>query len=223
MVRGENSVLTLTKQEIRQNFLRRRKETGLCASCGAPLDRQGVLCKECNDNRNEGQRKDRAYYQKNHVCPRCCKNSLFGDEKNCPECAAKQYEDTMKKRGTEEGRLKYNKDHASWAKKEYDKRLKDGMCGRCGKRKADDGYKSCSICRIRERNKKREREQRKNNRPSSEERVELGICFFCDEKVKDGYKVCEKHYQSCLEKLDNDKTREAREKLKRSYKRFFTK
>lgn len=215
--------MTLTKQEINRNFLRRRKESGLCQRCGNPLDREGILCVKCNSSHNEEQRKSRVYYQKNHVCPRCLKNSLFGDEKNCPECAAKHYEDAMKKRSTEEGRLKYNKNHASWAKSEYNKRIKNGMCGRCGKRKADEGYKTCSICRVRERNKKREREQRKNTRPNGEERVRLGLCFFCDEKVKEGYKVCEKHYQSCLEKLDNDKTREAREKMKRSYKKFFTK
>lgn len=129
----------------------------------------------------------------------------------------------MKKRRTEEGRLEYNKNHASWAKKEYNRRLQEGMCGRCGKRKSDDGYKSCSICRIRERNRKREREQKKNNRPGREDRVRLGLCFFCDEKVKEGYKVCEKHYQSCLEKLDNEKTREAREKMKKTNKMFFVK
>ena len=88
--------------------------------------------------------------------------------------------------------------------------IEKGICTRCRKRNADSGYKTCSICRCRETIKKRERNWKK----SRSERVDKGLCYFCDNKIKPGYKVCEKHYQSNVENSRSEKAKAAREKLK---------
>ena len=43
-----------------------------------------------------------------------------------------------------------------------------------------------------------------------------GLCFFCDNPVKSGYKVCEEHYQMNVKKANTQKAKDAREKLVKS-------
>lgn len=189
------------------NFIKRRKEQGLCLSCGNPLDRDGTYCTPCLKEKNETQRLDRHFYQEHGICPRCRKNELFGDEKNCPECAAKEYSIIMPKRT--ENREHYNELHKEWSKKEYDRRKEVGICTRCGKRKAENGHYTCGICREKERRYKRKR----YGKPNRSDRIEEGLCYFCDNHVKSGYKVCEKHYQRMIDMGNLPQAKEARKKI----------
>ena len=68
--------------------------------------------------------------------------------------------------------------------------IEKGICTRCRKRSADNSYKTCGICRAKIRESKR-----KNAKPSRSERFEQGLCYFCDNPIKHGYKVCEFHYE----------------------------
>lgn len=79
----------------------------------------------------------------------------------------------------------------------YKERLRSGICTRCGKRKATNGYVTCAICRNKNADLKRVRSK---TSPRSE-RVQNGLCYFCDNPVKTGYKVCEKHYQMSVENV----------------------
>lgn len=66
--------------------------------------------------------------------------------------------------------------------------------------------------------------QRKNTKPEKrltfsdkrDNRVKNGLCFFCDSPVKEGYKVCEKHYEMNVQKARSKKAKEARNKLEKS-------
>lgn len=97
----------------------------------------------------------------------------------------------------------------SHPKKQHHKRIKLGICTRCGKREADAGYKTCGICRVKTRNYKR----LKYGKPNRSERYKQGLCYFCDNPIKDGYKVCEKHYQMNVEKSNSSKAKDARKEL----------
>lgn len=144
------------------------------------------------------------------ICPRCQKVRLYGDEKVCPECNAYAYEHIMQARATEEGRLHYNEVHSKWAKNEHQRRIEQGICTRCGKRKSDYGYKTCGICRAKD---NRTRLLREPHKPNRSERYKQGLCYFCDNPIKDGYKVCEKHYQMNVEKANSGKSKDARREL----------
>lgn len=192
----------------KQQFIKRRKEQGLCIKCGKPLDREGVHCIACRKIISENERENRHWYQSHGICPRCGKNDLFGDEKVCPECNAKVYKNTMNSRN-KLGKEHYNQKHAEWAKKEHYKRIEQGICTRCGKRNADYGFKTCGICRTNTRNYKRT----KYGKPDRNERYKQGMCYFCNNPIKDGYKVCEKHYQINVKNARSKKANEARTKL----------
>ena len=87
-----------SQNENKKKFLYRRLEKGLCTRCGKPLDRKGWTCISCLEKKRENSQKDREYYIKNHVCPRCRKEKLYGDETICIVCTGKEYQSTMKSR-----------------------------------------------------------------------------------------------------------------------------
>lgn len=186
----------------------RRKSNGLCIQCGKPLDRTGIRCIECNNSKKIRENEDRKWYSENGYCPRCHKNKLFGDEKNCPECSAKAYGHNMNKINRI-GKQKFNEQSAEMARKRYRERSENGICTRCGKRKSEHGFKTCGICRAKDHNRKQ-----KYKKPDRTERYKMGLCYFCDNPVKDGYKVCENHYNMNLEKARSKKSYEARKELK---------
>lgn len=210
--------MALTQKEYRECSVQKRKQKNLCVSCGEPLDRDGVRCKSCNEKHNKKNAELRYWYQSNRICPRCFKNTLYGDEKTCPECNAYGYEINMRSR-ERLGKEHYNKVHSEWAKKKHQERIENGICTRCGKRKAGYGYKTCGICRAKIRNYKREKSTAENRR----ERYSKGLCFFCDNPILDGYKVCKKHYEKNMKNLQHPKCKKATEKIKADNEKFFRK
>ena len=168
------------------------------------MNREGALCIDCLSKANYEQRTTRRLYQKHRICPRCRKNDLIGDEKNCLECAAKQYEGVMRTRDREH----YNELHKEWSRRTHHEMIEKGICTRCRKRSADNGYKTCGICRAKIRESKR-----KNAKPSRSERFEQGLCYFCDNPIKHGYKVCEFHYEQNVRNARSDKAVDSRHRL----------
>lgn len=200
-----------------QRFIERRKEQGLCLKCGNPLDRDGTYCVQCRKIITDQNTETRHFMQSIGICPRCQKNKLYGDEKQCPECSANGYSLTMRSR-ERLGREHYNSVHREWSRNNHQKRIELGICTRCGKRKPDNGYKTCGLCRDKDRKRKE-----KNNKPDRRERYKNGLCYFCDNPIKDGYKVCERHYQMNIEKLKNPAVENARKKIKQDINRLFPK
>lgn len=190
-----------------QRMREKRKQNNLCLACGKELDREGIYCLSCRDKINTDVKETRKWYQDNGICPRCRKNKLFGDEKNCPECTAYAYTMIMPKR--EQNREHYNETHAEWSRRKHQEMIEKGICTRCRKRKSDYGYKTCGICR----NEGREYKRMKYGKPSRAERHTKGLCYFCDKPIKQGYKVCEEHYQRNVDMSRTEKAKKAREKM----------
>ena len=200
----------MTKKEYKKQWRESWKSAGLCVGCGKPLDRDGAYCTKCRERINTVTRERRQWYLSHKICPRCGKNDLMGDETICPECRAKGTNNTLKKRN----RDTYNSYHSEWAKSTYKKRKEAGVCTRCGKRKATEGYTTCAMCREKDNTTRRIRKgtsDRSNH-------LSLGLCYFCDNPVKEGYKVCERHYQMNVEKAAKGRETEAAKKYARNVK-----
>ena len=168
----------------------RRKENGLCTECGKPLDNTYVMCDACRNKVNVERTELRKWYQQNGVCPRCRKEKLYGDEKQCLSCNEKAYVKIVPNRNREH----YNETHREWSRRTHHEAIEKGICTRCRKRKADHGRKTCGICR----EKERTRSRLKSNVIPTAERAEMGLCYYCCEPVKPGYKVCPKCYDRCV-------------------------
>lgn len=185
-----------------------RKENHLCVKCGNHLedDCTTVHCKKCGEQIRNTVNVTRHILQKNGICPRCGKNKILGDEKQCLECNAKLYEYNINFYTREER----NKQHAAWSKRTHHEMIEKGICTRCRKRKADNGFKTCGICRAKIRQYKRKSSE--NKIPLSERHL-YGLCYFCDKPIKVGYKVCEEHYQKNVENARSEKANNARKQL----------
>lgn len=144
-------------------------------------------------------------YIKLGICPSCRQNMLFGDERSCPECKAKNYAYQMSI-----DKERKNKIHREWSKRTHAEMIEKGICTRCRKRKADGGFKTCGICR----DKKNRRTLEKNyGKLDRKDRIKMGICYFCNNPVEEGYKVCEYHHRKNIEYANLDKSKDARKKL----------
>lgn len=130
----------MTKTEWR----RKRVEQGLCSKCGRVRDRKGWYCSDCLANERERSRKNRDFLKALKICPYCGKNKLWGAERRCLECHAKlksQWNNL-----TDEKKREYEEENSRQKKIRYDKRSDEGICTRCGKRKAEYGRKKCRLC-----------------------------------------------------------------------------
>lgn len=197
--------------KYKKALIERRKSNGLCIDCGNPLDREGLRCKKCCEKRSKWEREHRQWYLSHKICPRCGKNDLMGDETICPECRAKSVNNSLKNREKDE----YNVYQRNWSKSTYQKRKESGICTRCGKRKATQGLTTCAMCRARDNETRRIRKGFSDR----SDRSKIGLCYFCDNPVKKGYKVCEKHYQMNIEKAEKGRqTRAAQDYIKSAKK-----
>lgn len=198
--------------KYKKALIERRKSNGLCIDCGNPLDREGLRCKKCCEKRSKWEREHRQWYLSHKICPRCGKNDLMGDETICPECRAKSVNNSLKNREKDE----YNVYQRNWSKSTYQKRKESGICTRCGKRKATQGLTTCAMCRARDNETRR---MRKGFSDRSD-RSKIGLCYFCDNPVKKGYKVCEKHYQMNIEKAEKGRQTRAAQDYMKSVKKI---
>lgn len=197
--------------EAVKSLYKRRVEQGLCGKCGKPLDRNGSVCVSCNEKHKKYENESRKWYKEHGICPTCGKNQLFGDEKNCPECRAKKAEWMQEARGRNGEKIA--EQHKISQNRRYHELIDAGICPNCKKRPAENGMRFCSICRA----KRIEQRRIKSGfyaKPRKSERHTLGICAFCNNPIKPGYKICETHYQKCLETANSENTKKAREKLK---------
>lgn len=187
--------------------VQKAKENNTCPQCGKTMDRNGFYCRECADKKSIETQKIRAVRKELGLCPRCGKVELWGDETVCLECSARDYANTMRTRNREH----YNQLHREWSKKTHQEMIEQGICTRCRKRKADCGRKTCGICREKDRIRRM-----KYQKPNRQDRYKKGLCFFCDNPIKEGCKVCEKHYQMNVNKAKSENAKIAREEMKRN-------
>ena len=185
----------MSQKEINSTLYKKRKENGLCPRCGKPLDREGHYCSKCVKYVSEYVRKNREFYRKNNLCPICGKNELFGDEKSCPECRAKQQ--NRRDNFTEEQKQKYIYKFYDKNKKRkrliYKECIEKGICTKCGIRKSANGKRKCSICQEKENEYAR---NRRNKGIARSERPQYNLCYLCGEPLDREGGLCTK----CAEK-----------------------
>ena len=203
------------QKEINKKMYAKRREEKLCLWCGKPLDRDGVLCVECNNKNNERSRASKEFYLQIGVCPYCRKRKTTSGHKTCLPCREKislRHKMNLLDPDKKE-RIR---------KKERDKRkrrLEEGLCTKCGKNKAETGYHPCSECRKKIRNY-RKAYVSKYQLPDRALWKDQGKCARCgaDEQYN-GFSLCRKCYEQSTEALERAREtvfrhrREERERL----------
>ncbi len=178
-------------------MISKRKALGLCPTCGKPLDGNTYYCQECSSRRNQYRRDSRAFFESIGICPVCGKEKLFGNEKQCISCREKAYE--RRKPLTEEQKQRYGRRFKTQQKELRQKRIEEGLCPRCGKRKIANGKKKCRICLDYDAEIHRKRYAKKPNVKNY--RKENQLCYFCGNKIdRASGQIC----QSCWERCRNN-------------------
>lgn len=158
------------------------------------------MCLSCAEKQKLYQRETRAYLRNLGLCPRCGKNKLLGDGKECPECSAMMYEinkKTRERRGITAMDY-YRKDI---------KRLKEqGLCRGCRHRKVAEGHTYCSFCLAKKREKSKEYRRKKDKAGlERSERPNYGFCYTCGNPLNREGRVCKKCAETMTRNLPTER------------------
>lgn len=156
-------------------------------------------------------RESRELYLSLGICPVCCKNSLFGTERACAECRAREAGYKAKAYQKPDARQKMIETAVASKKKRKQQRREQGVCIECGKRKPRQGIATCSICREKANKQKRIRYE---GRQTRKQWIAEGKCFLCGDECEAGYKVCAKHHQMSIENAQSIASVENRKRIK---------
>lgn len=152
------------------------------------------MCSECAEKSRIETREKREFMRNMGICPRCCKNKLFGSEKECPECAAMMYE---RNRKSVEIR---NACAADYYRKDIARLKSEGLCRGCRKRKVAEGKTYCPICLAKKRERGRIYRREKDNAIDRSERTNYGLCYTCREPIDRDGRICAR----CAEIMKNN-------------------
>lgn len=152
------------------------------------------MCSECAEKSRIDVREKREFMRNMGICPRCCKNKLFGSEKECPECAAMMYE---RNRKSVERR---NACAADYYRKDIARLKSEGLCRGCRKRKVAVGKTYCPICLAKKRERGRIYRRKKDNAIDRSERPNYGLCYTCGEPIDREGRTCAR----CAEIMKNN-------------------
>lgn len=163
-------------------------EKGLCTKCKNPNDRgKGWYCSKCLITERERHKENREFYISLGLCSQCGKEKVFGNEKLCPICRAKNYESTRKK-VEKYGWKKPTEERREKIRNRYNELKELGICTACRKRKAVVGRTKCGVCLEKESTR-----ARLKHKPLKTDFSE-GLCIRCNNPVVPGYKQCEFHH-----------------------------
>ncbi len=202
----------MTRLERDQKRNAERKEKGLCVMCGKENDNKPVTyCKSCAEKRREQKGTRKAYYEHNNRCNVCGGEKMIGS-KMCYRCWETNYNAKQRrrsKRTDEEKEAERIKNNAKNRERKR-KALENGICYYCLQNKAIEGRRECIEClaKIRKESEQKVQERKVIRENLRAYRLENHLCVKCGEPAKDGYKVCERHYQvSCENSKKRDRKR----------------
>ena len=192
----------MTKSERDKKRREERKEKGLCVKCGKENDNLPVTyCKSCAAKNMEQRKARKAYYERNNRCNICGGEKMI-NSKMCYRCWEINYNnrERRKERMTAEEKEAERLRANAYNRERKRKALENGICYYCMQNKAIEGRRECIEClaKIRKESAQKVQERRAIRENLRAYRLENHLCTKCGEPAKDGYKVCERHYQvSC--------------------------
>ena len=154
------------------------------------------MCAECAEKQKIYQRETREYLRNMGLCPRCGKNKLFGDEKECPECTAMMHEINQR------SRERRNVTAMDYYRKDIVRLKEQGLCRGCRKRKVVEEHTYCSICLAKHREQGKEYRRKKDKIGlERNERPNYGFCYTCGETLDREGRICKKCAETATKNL----------------------
>lgn len=135
------------------------------------------------------------------ICPKCCKNRIYENEKYCPDCL-EYFREANKKSYQKVDREAFREKRRNL----YNYRKSIGICTICGSRKALPNRYKCVVCT----------EKAKSKYAQTHEKIkrDSNLCLYCDNERAKGLKICEYHRQINIRNAKSEKAILHRQKLK---------
>lgn len=137
------------------------------------------------------------WFKAHGLCARCGKIKPARNHVYCLECMSYDAEKARKYR------LKtpdYNERHRKAQAQKYSERREQGLCTLCGKRKPENGFARCGVCRARLRQYAAKYRLKKGMR-THDERMEHDRCYYCGDKAIEGKRLCAKCKGQAMQNL----------------------
>lgn len=184
---------TLTAAQRMRRLYWERKNNGLCTRCGKANKDGKAYCPECRAGKNEWRRQDRIFYAAHGLCTCCGKNIVFGEDRTCFECRAKDC--VRRGRRDSDGMRKKNSEAF---RRRCRVRSEQGLCVGCGRRKAAEGKKKCETCARRDTARSMKSYWKKKavsgGIPRSERPLH-GFCYICNDRLDRDGRVCSRCHE----------------------------
>lgn len=132
------------------------------------------------------------WYAQHGICVVCGQNSAAPHRKLCWECLDDRREKAYKYRAnmTEEQKQATRKEACERSKKQYAERKAAGKCVRCGKKPAEPGKVTCTMCL--KKDAKRHMKKRRENGALPRYMFGDGYhCVTCGKDIDNGKKQCD--------------------------------
>lgn len=182
----------------------RYRSLGLCGLCGSSDVSEGkALCDNCLEKSRTKKAEGRLFSKQLGICTCCGTRKARLGRILCEDCSdkAKEYKTKNHDRILESERESYLK--------RRDKRMSEGICVKCGKRKSVEGKQYCGVCASK--HSERSRGWRlKAGRMASElprsEWIANGLCYICGHKRENPEiklcNACKERTTACLAKAN---------------------
>lgn len=135
------------------------------------------------------------WYLSHGICVACGQRDAFEGRQKCPECLEKAANNNAKYRSLDRERSYYPR-----RKAKRDARIAAGLCPNCGK-PAVYGQLCLRHYVKKQLVHEKEKQIRLQRGDSRRERVQNGMCWFCDTPALEGMKVCEYHYADIMKRF----------------------
>lgn len=138
------------------------------------------------------------WYKEHGICPNCGQNEAAPGTVICASCKAdRQWSRSILNRSS-----KCRETDRIYHQKRFERLRKAGLCLSCGKVKAETGLVYCRACRDRKNALNRKYRKKAKYNKIGIPRGTDGTCVTCGAPVKDGYRLCEKHYDLACRNLE---------------------
>ena len=134
------------------------------------------------------------WFKDHHICTKCGKEDAEPHQTMCAECLEKSRACKKKAYAALDEDARRMKCQRSAER--YERLKAQRICPKCG-RKSVKGFVLCLECRLKGR--RRDRERRVERRVKTD--FSEGICSKCNEPVVPGKKVCAKHYDAMVRRI----------------------
>jgi len=144
------------------------------------------------------------FYKSKGICVYCHHEYAMINQTACPECVEKRAEQKRSRDKDPRNKDPQRRAMRNLSDKQRRQRYSEaGICVKCGAHKALPDHNTCFECFTKSRRYEKRKYEKKGKYKGRDLFIEQGLCFICGAPIKEGHKLCEKHYEIAANNMRN--------------------